>query len=410
MARRTLSRLRRLAAPLALVAGLLAPAAGAAPVRVACDHLVVSPTVARDRTVFCVHTVAPLAVATSHDLGRTWRRVEPRGFLEGDEQAFNGLIPSPTYATDRLVYLQTKEALYSSVDDGATLSLADAAGGAFTALPSITALRRVAPASAASGGVLLAQSFQVAPPDLLLPPGRTKAVGAPGLVETVLAAPPGDGPHAGAVLALGRDLATLLTGGLPVRIQDVLYGCTPELACPTARARFPVGEYVEDVYLSPDFARTGVVHAVTARGDGYRRLWISRDGGATVEPVPSAQRILDAAGRTSAVRVVSDPRRPRRLYLRVWGPDTRDTPAEQMFRSDDAGRSWRRLGFQRGGSGRFGAGMRGWPYGSGYARGDDEAMAVLPDGAVLAIGMDAGVRRLYCSTDDARTWRAACGR
>jgi hypothetical protein len=403
-------RTHRLVAPLALVAALLAPRAEAAPVPVTCDHLVVSPTVARDRTVFCVHTTKPIAIATSTDLGRTWRRVEPRGFVGSDQQDFNGLIPSPTYARDGLLYLQTADALYASVDGGATLTLADAAGGASTALPSITALRRVEPDTPVPGGVLLAQSFQVAPPDLLLPPMRTKAVGAPGLVETILAAPPGDGRYAGAVLAFGRDAATLLAGGLKVLVQDVVYACTPELVCPTARGRFPSGEYVEDIYLSPDYARTGVIHAVTRRGEGRRGLWISRDGGATFEPFRSAQRLVDAvakAGKQPLVRVVSDPRNPRRMYLRIWGRDTPSVPAEQMFRSDDAGQSWRRIGFRRAnGSGP----AKEWPYGSGYARGDDESMVALPDGRLLAIGMAGGVHRLYCSTDDATTWQATCRR
>jgi len=402
---------RRLLAALALGGALVGPDAVAGRPTVACDHLVVSPTVARDRTVFCVRTTVPLAVATSTDLGRTWRVAEPRGFLDRDERLFNGLIPSPTYESDRLLYLQTKDALYASVDGGATLTLADPAGGAFTVLPSITALRRVTPVSAAPGGVLLAQAFQVAPPDLLLPPGRTKAVGAPGLVETVLAAPPGDGPYAGAVLAFGRDVPTLVTGGVPVRIQDVVYGCTPELACPTMRARFPLGEHADELSLSPDFARTGVIHAQTWKGMGHRTLWISRNGGETFERLPSAQRILDAAGSTTPMaRVVSDPRKPRRLYLRVWGRDSRSTPAEQMFRSEDDGASWRRIGFQRGAGSRYGRGVAGWPYGSGYAYGDAESMVILPDGRLLAIGMENGVNRLYCSTDDARTWQATCGR
>jgi hypothetical protein len=393
---------------------LAVPATGAPARPVACDTLVVSPTVMRDRTVFCVLTEpGQITVSSSNDLGRTWRTAVPTGFLDGDEQYFNGLVLSPTYSQDRLLFLQTKEALYASTDAAATLLPVDPAGGASTLMPSITALRRVLPVSPVPvpNGVLLAQAFQAAPPQLLHPPARWVAPGGPGLIETFLAAPPGDGPYAGTILAVGRDAPTMLTGGIPLRVQDAVYPCTPSLACPTRKGTFPPDDWVYDIRLSPDFARTGVVHAQTSLGPMIPTLWISRDGGGSFARLPSAQAIVDAAahGEWALARVASDPRDPRRLYLRVSGKDSREAPREQIFRSDDDGRTWRRLGYWRPSASSYGRGVPGWPGPSHHGLRDSEPFEVLPNGSLVltALAPDGG-QRLYCSTDGARTWRVTC--
>jgi hypothetical protein len=195
-----------------------------------------------------------------------------------------------------------------------------------------------------------------------------------------------------------------------VAIKDAVYACTPSLACPTARGSFPPGEWVEEIRLSPDFVRTGVIHARTTSQTGPR-LWISRDGGGSFQRFASAQRIVDSVGRdqpASGVRVESDPRNIRRLYLRVWGKDTKESPAEQIFRSDDDGRTWTRLGYWRPESSAYGRGVRGWPGPSGFPHRGREAMAVLPDGSLLAVSLASGGPVLYCSSDGARSWRATC--
>lgn len=406
--------LRGAAAVAVAALSLVVPVTDAAARAVPCDTIVVSPTAARDGTVLCVRA-APgrIVLSASADFGRTWRTVTPAGFLDRDERYFNDLVLSPAYSQDRLLFLQTKDALYASTDAGATLLPVDPAGGAYTALPSITALRRVLPvaSSPVPNGVLLAQALQAAPPHLLHPPSRTQAPGGPGFLETFVASPPGDGAYAGTILALGRDVPTLLTGGVPLRIQDAVYPCTPSLACPTRRGTFPPGDWVTDIRLSPDFARTGVVHAQTSLGQFAPTLWISRDGGGSFARMPSAQAIVDRAsgGEYATARVASDPRNPRRLYLRVWGRDSLESPAEQLFRSDDDGRTWRRLGYWRPPSSKHGRGVRGWPGPSGVQglRGH-EAFEVLPNGTLLLVGLAENGPQLYCSTDGARSWRVTC--
>jgi hypothetical protein len=411
MRRRTTLR-----AALAVVIGLAAPAwpAPMPPAGPVCHVLVVSPTVARDRTLFCATVRDPVTISSSVDLGRTWTVVTPTGFLPNDLHVVNQLVPSPTYADDHLLYVQTQDALYRSTDRGATLGLADPLGGAFWTLPALVGLSRATstPPALPVDGVLLGQANGGTQPDLLQPPLRSKAAGAAGYLDQLLVSQPGSGTYAGRVIGFGMEPADPAD---PARATSALWSCDGTLLCTTMLASFPGGRRRKYAAMAADFASSGVLVFVTETAANTSTVWLSRDGGAHVTPMAGAQRILDAVQGMPdqallGVRAATDPTHPGRVYLRVGvSHDLPESPIEQMFRSDDWGRTFRRIGYRRA-LGRKDPGPPGWPGRTSTPSAADasERMVVLADGRILALGSDQTANRFYCSTDGARSWHPTC--
>lgn len=408
------------AAALLLVGPVLPHVVSAAPAGAVCDFLVASPTVARDRTLFCGWSdglVGGIRISTSTDLGRSWQTFSPVGLLPTEQGLLNDLIPSPDYATDRTLLVQTADALYTSTDRGAHVTLADPLGGEHSILPDLTPLRLAPTATVdlpAVSKILLAHARQSDRPEIVQPPLRTAAPGAPGPLDTFLVAPPGPGPYAGTILGVGREV--YVPGVTGPSYRAVVYACDAALACPTVRGTMAYGHIVRDASMAADFATSGLAFFLTT-GRGGGRLWVTRDGGRTIEPATGAQRVLDAVQRAGGsiigARLASDPSRPGRQYLRVHQlGDRGGIPAEQMFVSNDAGRTWRRIGYARASTTSGPPGPAGWPgrsIGSGTGRAI-EPMLVLGDGRIVVLGLDGDVNRTFCSVDGARTWRATCAR
>lgn len=406
---------RLLAAAALLLAAVVAPGAGAAQAVAECDDLVVSPTYRTDGTLFCYRDFPELLIWSTTDRGKTWQVASPAGLEGNGKNWIIRLLPSPTYSQDHALFIVTSRALYVSTDRGATVLPLDVAAGTTYSISNYATLRRVAPVQPLVpwAGVLFAQTYQAGPPTLLLPPQRTPAAGAPGSLDIVLAPPAEtEGPFADRVLGLGDLVPEFATTKEP---RPTFWACNAVLACPTRLSSMTEGHLVYWARLSTDFARTGVVHVVTITERGTYQPWISRDGGATVERLPSAERLLVDPGALQGVapdfRIVSDPRRPNRLYLRMhrWR-DTEARAYEEMYRSEDGGRSWKRIGFSHVDTSHY-ASPPGWPGASpfGAISGMGESMEVLPDGRILVVGADAqGRYRVHCSMDDARTWAPFC--
>jgi hypothetical protein len=405
-----------------------APAATAPP---PCETVRVSPGFARDRTLVCVlrqNSVDPEALAVSTDGGRSWQRPPAVGLVRPDGPAGIkvGTTFSPDFAKDRLLFATTFSGTFVSTDLGRTFTALDALvtdtqrGNpiAYTAGPPAA----LAPVTGPARRLYLAYAA-----------GQTSA-----RVDVALAAhEPVAGTSAGSTLrfivpavvtpdrpplAFGNDVDPVSGKGAVVAFR-----CTEELACPEQLFTFPRGHVLgssgtADVELLND----GQTILVTLNDAGTRdtQVWRSTDWGTTFTPWTSVNDVLAPVNRSSAMppraAIAFDPAHPRRAYLRVQGNRgakgawaANAPPAEQLFRSEDGGRSWRRIGFrldsfQNGPDGRL-------PFNT-PARGDRGAeITVAQDGRLLAVGAydDGGsvfVTGVFCSLDGGAHWSNGCPR
>lgn len=405
----------------ALVAGALVltlagvPAAGS-PMAAFCQVVVPSPEFARDRTVFCVYrddSTTPMRLAVSTDGGRTWVPARAEGLTRDGLGIGLGIALSPAYAQDRTLFATVNTGTYTSRDNGATFTLVDSLASAgrqgnpvpFVAtgpsLPGVPSAARATRLYLAYAATHRAARVDVAARR------HEPAAGAP------LASLFGFVAHPGGLLALGYE-----TTGLGERVA-VVYGCSPTLLC-AKQFVFPAGVEpgtTSGLPVQPALdARTVVVRMYDAAG--RVRLWRSVDAGRTFAPWAAADTLLAAANRSSgsrpSVTMAVDPGNRRRVYLRVstfprygavWAPDA--PPAEQLFRSDDAGTTWHRVAFARGEGQR---GPRGsLPWTAPTAGEEGSAVVAATGSALFAVGYAPWAPgTVFCSRDGGVHWSRSC--
>lgn len=416
-------RATRLAAAAAVAVSVALSVPGAAAAPVPCEAVVASPTFARDRTAACLYrkdSNSPMLLAMSTDGARSWRTVAMTGLARPEGVPGIDLVVrfSPAYATDRTLLAVTGNGLFLSTDRGETFSLVDGlvSGGGFGNPLVYLADAPAATAPVTGTGkhlyVLFAAGY------------RSALVDATARWHQPVSAVP-DGSTVRFALGARSPVAFGYTDD-PLTQDRVLaaYRCTADFSCADKLFSFPRGV---------QFAGNGGNEQVQALRDGSLivtlidgardvHVWRSSDGGATFAVWKPVDAVLAPVNRTSEgaprVSVMPDTANSKRLFMRVtggpahgkWAKDA--PPAEQVFRSDDAGRTWRRLGYQRA---VFQPGRRGTlPWNEATA----DLMGIVPTGdsrtlLVAATYTSPGEASqnwtgVYCSRDSGVHWSRTC--
>lgn len=375
-----------------------------------CQVVAFSPNVGADRTGLCVTldyqtgTVHPDGNATAYrtnDGGRTWRRRRSEGLRPLLSPMLKQVVFSPGYASDGAVYLHAYgRGLLRTTDGGDTwLPVAPWADSA-------QAGELFAPITFAVGeqaASVPALAFAAEPPAVVSPPLHVPVAGAPGHELQFLSSK----QHTFAVSLERAEPADLNSA------RTRLYSCNAALACTTRLHEFPVGHDWQDGWLAPDFDATGQLYAVTIDSKTAEPYaWRSPDRGRTFARWTSLQAFLSplvGVSRPQLTLALQDG--CRTMFARVTHSGSVEKtrralpPRHQVLRSDDDGRTWRRIAFGRG---LEAAGPRGtlpWDHdGIGVSVGG--AIEFLPDGLLVTVaGTFPKYVGVFISGDGGRSWR-----
>ena len=213
-----------------------------------------------------------------------------------------------------------------------------------------------------------------------------------------------------------------MRGASPAVAMPVAYRCTSELVCADAGFQFPNGYFFGgDLWARGAGDGKTMALRLYDNADFSVHAWRTSDAGATWHEWTSVQRLVDRVDKTSGlsphVSVSFEPDRPRTVYLRISGYSgdrgwvTGADPAEQLFRSDDGGTTWRRIGWQRGFMQPGRNGSLPW---NGAADGDRGGIYAAGNGVLFAVGTYSAERgpghdlTLFCSRDHGVHWRTSC--
>lgn len=398
------------AAVLALVGTL--PGTAVAAVPPTCEGLVVSPAYRRDRTVFCVYAApdATRVLAVSVNGGRTWRTAAMTGLLRpaGLSGIALTLSVSPQFGTDRALFATTGSGTFLSADLGQSFRLVDAFTKPVADGNPVPFVGKVAPLPLGDAAPRLLLAYAGTQLPALIDPAdgtRRPATGVPGrgalrfVVRASASAPDG-------ALAIVNEPDGTTDHAVVYRCDASLTCAVPSFAFPS-RTRFALHSRIA---LLPD----GSLVAVLSKGGAADTVWRSTDGGATFAAWTPLTRILDAAERAGGdrpmVKLAATPGLPRRLYARVEvsQPPTRwragAPPASQLFRSDDGGGTWRRVGYGR-------AQSQPGPHGNlPWWSSHPGEIELAPDGRLFASGSNEFLATTWCSLDGGKRWYAGCPR
>jgi len=415
-------------AALAVLGTLLGPpSAGAAGVRPACGDIAVSPAFARDRTAMCTRVLtgggnATLSLYRTRDGGRSWTKAPTSGLSWNPATPFQAQPRfSPEYAVDHRILVATNAGLHVTTDLGATFTIVDAqmtsagpdgpvlyTGGAGVAAPALGARRTFA----VTPGVATARV------DLASGLHQPVSGALGGTVQFVVPDPSTPGAP---VLAV----STQRLDPTKPTVVRVLWRCTDDLACVERRFAFPPDVIPYRFFRVPIAGHRNVLVALAGHGSGSE-AYVSGDEGVTFRRWTTFERLLQPVARygdVAGLSLASNPALPGRVYARVMGaPDSARwnaaaPPREQLFRSDDGGETWRRVGYQLGPGQRGQRGNLAWNTGTFGVASDPASFALAPDGRLLVpggvtgeSGMAPGSESVYCSTDGGVSWRVLCSR
>jgi hypothetical protein len=378
------------AAPVALAAG---------PVHT-CQSMAFSPDFVHDGTGFCVTlgyqpgSYAPDGTAVAYrttDRGRSWQRRASRGLDPLLGAGIKQVLVSAAFASDHQVYVHVAgRGLLVSSDGGDSWLPIDPIGDSATDHANYAVL---------AAGAAMPLAFADEVPALVSPPLHVPVAGTPGTELQFF------GAEFGAVFAASLDAEDVNAA------RSRLYRCDAALACPTALFTFPAGHEWQNGWVDPAYATNNTLYAVTTAGTRLH-VWRSTDGGRGF----AAWRGLEAAigTGTQAYRpTLSLSVRPRsstmfaRLSFRIQGAGPAP-PGEQLLRSDDGGRSWRRVAYQLAYGQRGRRGTLPWDH-PGHAFGLPGTLQLLPDGRLMTVAEKfAEYEGVFCSADGGRSWKRTC--
>jgi hypothetical protein len=373
--------------------------------------MLVSPAFQRDRTIVCVHrahSAAQRVLAVSRDRGKTWRTPSMTGVVRPPDLAGIPLtaVLSPAFGTDRTLVVSTGSGTFVSNDLGETFTPVDAlaTGGSNDDNPvAFLAPPLVPPGGTPAAHLAYANTRGAAIIDVAARV-RRPALGVPGLGAIRFLVPSTAQAPAGALALVN------MPGTVPGTDRLAVYRCDAALTCTEPLFSFPPGVVLSPggwVRLLPD----GSVAAFLARGASTPALWRSTDGGRTFARWASADVLVAAAdvtGGAPARVALATGGRSQHWYLRVekarpgGGWPEGAPPASQVFRSDDAGQTWRRVAHALGLGQPGKRGNLPW-----VSAGRGATIAVAPDGRLLADGSGDALTT-YCSVDGGRRWTVGC--
>jgi hypothetical protein len=392
-----------------------------------CRAFSFSPSFRRDGTAMCLASersgdedVQRVYVTT--DGGRRWQRRAGAGLDYPPYTVVGRTWVSPLYASDRSLFVGTTNGIYASRDGGQSFALltnqiGDGGDSGSAATPYV---RTEAPTRALPGAPTGPHTtFVMAAPRgsgtgigsrrLEYPPVAVPVPGSPGLDQRFLI------PAAGTPLVLAR----VESGDVSTARDDPsqLFGCTQDFACSTPLFRFPVeSRHLVHHVFSPGYARDRTLYLTFTGATSRPEIWRSTDAGQTFHLLKAANAVLPRLPRNPEAMIEAqlavDPGRPSRLFLHVgyWGvlrPNGPMPPSAQLFRSDDHGAHWSRIGFQ------LFPGQRGRRGTLPWNTTDGSLVAPAPGKLFAAGGYASGDRvtgGLFCSVDAGRTWQRTCRR
>jgi hypothetical protein len=402
----------------ALAAALVAASTSAVSARAAsrwvCEAFAAAPSFAHDRTVFCAGGSGeaggwrgPVSLYRSADGGRTWSapmRIADTGVVDGARAVY----PSPEYPTDRTLFVDLDSGGYVTTDDGRTFTRV---GSDFAFNPDEAtvyvearpdgAMRR--PALVSAGGT---SPWGAAVYDTAVLPATRPTVSGPLIGPAKYLVPP--------------DFATSRRAVLLGRVSDKdagAFACDADFVCVQQLYDFGhVGAKGSRItFAAPTFPGSRDVYAqVDDDTDGKPiRIFRSRDQGRTWAAWPSVTRLLAGFPFGSEAAIAASPDNPKRLWARVEGLDftTERTPEQQLFRSDDDGATWTRLGYAWGPAQRYHPTKSTLPWNRSAAAYNPPT--VEPGGRLYVLAQhDTGRKTdflgLYCSRDYGRHWSRDC--
>jgi hypothetical protein len=393
-----------------LAAGTVGPARAAAP-SVVCETVALSPNFAKDKTMFCAYSALaanrlsdPVLLYRSTNAGRTWSSPVTVSSEPGD--FVGNLYVSPTYPVDHTLFVETYSGGYVSTDSGKTFSRI---GNGLQFSPFFaTVFTDEAPAGPVRPQLITVDAVF----DPLLTPYRglsrpllNPATGAMAMHYLV---PPDFASAGNAVL--------IAEGGMDADDDAQLraLACNRQFVCTDPIYTFPMPSNGKDPYL--DY--TGAIYpgakdnyVVTKTDDDFPVWQVLRtpDNGQTWQSWTSVEKLLRGAHYYTEAFVFGSPDAPNRLFLRISTLDegARDgVPQEQLFRSDDKGATWHRIGFAWG-STQKARSRSTLPWNS--LRLAYQAPIVAPGGRLYLIGGQRSGKKdkylgTFCSPDLGRTW------
>ncbi len=277
-----------------LLVGALSSPSSAATAPVACKMLDVLEIPARRPVVLCVSKRdETVIIALSTDGGRAFSSRSPLGLPpEGVDYIADALL-SPTYSTDRAIYLRYRQTgLWKSTDGGANFAPIDFQGGA-GGVELMSRLPDFKLAGQASPSIALGSSQ----PAVLVSDRHIPVAGSENQ-EDRLFLQAGRGPSSRVLLASWQPLLTEPAAQIVVSACDALLSCTTQRVTLTKNARL-IGMAAE-----PSAAGNTVV--VATHGPSY--VWSSRDGGRTFSPQAALGKLLrDIEVRNRASTKISVP-------------------------------------------------------------------------------------------------------
>jgi hypothetical protein len=411
----------------ALLSAVLPAAGTTPPAPPPCETVHVSPDFAHDHTVVCVSragSTAPRILGVSRDGGRSWHAPAMAGLVRPDGSSGIPLAASlsPAYSTDHDLFVTTGSGTFVSTDLGENFAALDplATGGGTDGnpVPYVTTAPALLPGLPTGPRVFLAYaSTRVSATVDVAARTHQPVPGVPGYGVLRFTVPPVWDGDAASGLAFVYEAEVAQT----TAERLVAYRCDARLTCSQRLFSFPadvsLDPSVDRVTLLPD--RRTIVAVLSSQSTRSLHVWRSTDGGVTFTPWQSIEALLGPvstrSGMEARVGLGAAPGDSHRLYLRIHGGRGRNgwggPPAEQVFRSDDGGTTWRRVAY---GLGPGQPGRRGTlPWSLMAGGGDGAQLSIAPDGRLFTVGGQGGGRLLfttYCSLDGGLHWTAGCPR
>jgi hypothetical protein len=358
----------------------------------------------------------------SGDAGHSWVGPFPveRGKPQNDFA--NGIYLSPAYGNDHTLYVSTFDSVgYVSTDSGAH----------FTPLSGTESISRVNTTPFLNGepGVispradLIVAETQPTCCDMIFDPLLPSRPTAPDpQVRSWSYIVPATYPSTHEAVMLSQQLAIGPSPLDSVYGHARAYGCTGDFVCTSLLYDFPpfrsgdTGTGIE--WDAPTYAPSSPDnYAVITSGRGVfeanppTRVYRSADYGHTWTVWSSVTKLLSAFGGGEEIFVNASPDAPHRLFLHLTGgANPASIPDEQLYRSDDNGVTWRRIGVawgpQQKARSRSNLPWNATPVAYGTT-------IVEPGGRLYLVGEhDTGKHvdhvGLYCSRDYGTHWSASC--